>query len=56
MKTIYRENSRLLYEETIEALRNKDPKSTYMERLCLADEAYEQYRELSQPLYLGKGL
>lgn len=56
MKAIYKENSRLLYEETIEALRNKDPKSTYMERLLLADEAYELYRELPQPLYLGKGL
>jgi len=43
-------------EETVDALRNKPIKSTYMERLMAAGKAHELYRELPQPLYLGYGL
>jgi len=47
------ENSRMLLEETIDTLRNKPIKSTYMERYIAADKACELYSDLPQPLYLG---
>ncbi|MBE5767154.1 MAG: hypothetical protein E7335_08340 [Clostridiales bacterium] len=50
------EKSRMLLEETIDTLRNKPIKSTYMERYIAADKACELYSDLPQPLYLGYGL
>ena len=49
----FQEKSRLLLDETIDALRNKPIKSTYLERLIVADKARALYRELPQPLMLG---
>ncbi len=52
----YKEKSRLILEETIDILRNKPVKSTYVERLLAAGKAYDLYHELPQPLYFGYGV
>ena len=46
-----KDKRRMLIDETIEELRNKPIKSTYMERLRTAEKAYELYHEFPQPLY-----
>lgn len=50
------QKSALLLEETLESLRNKPVKSTWLERLRLQQEADRLVQGLPQPLQLGKGL
>jgi len=50
----YAEKSSILLAECIDALRNKPRTSTYLEKLVLADKASSLYRDLPQPLKLGK--
>ena len=54
----YAEKSKRMLEETIDALRNKSVRSTYVERLRLTKEATERYRDnnLPQPLIMGYGM
>jgi len=49
----YAEKSKMMIDETIDALRNKPVKSTYYERLIVADKASQLYAGLAHPLYLG---
>jgi len=48
-----KDKSSLLLRETVESLRNKPVKSTFMERLILSDRATDLYGGLSQPIKLG---
>ena len=50
------QKSALLLEETLESLRGKPVKSTWLERLRLLREADRLVQSLPQPLQLGKGL
>ena len=54
----YAEKSKLMLEETIDALRNKPVKSTYLERLKLIAEVNQRYmgKGLPQPLVMGYGM
>lgn len=54
-KLTNKEKSRLLIEETIDTLRNKSPKSAYVERIFCLEELFEKYgNEPSQPLKTGR--
>ncbi len=50
------EKARRMREETLEMLRNKPVNSTLTERWFLLEEAWEQVRDLPQPLQEGQGL
>ena len=49
------EKARRMREETLEMLRNKPVNSTLTERWFLLEEAWEQVRDLPQPLQEGAG-
>lgn len=49
----YKEKSKLLIEETIDVLRNKDVKSTQYERIWLIDQIGDKYKNLPHALRQG---
>lgn len=55
-KLTYAEKSRLLLDETIELLRNKSPRSTFLERALLCAEASERFHHLHPAVFAGRGL
>lgn len=52
----FQEKAHAMMEETIDMLRNKPVNSTLTERWFLLDEAWDQIRDIPQPLQFGKGL
>lgn len=55
-KLTYAEKSRLLFDETLELLRNKSPLSTFFERAVLCAEASKRFKDLPQPVRTGYSL
>jgi len=50
------EGRRNKYKEFIDAMRAKDARSTFLERVVLYDEADKKFSHLSQPLCFGEGI
>ena len=55
-KLTYEEKSKLLFDETVDLLRNKSHLSTFLERAVLTAEAGERFANFPQPHRAGYGL